>query len=283
MKKRTKNHVYPKKDILFLLPSLLGFALFYVLPFLISPYYSVIQSNFDPVFVGLRNYQEVWGNKYYQLALQNTFTFSFIAAPLSTVFAFFLCLNIRKRKAFLAFQTIFILPILLPSASISNFMLTLFSEKNSYWSFLPFALSKQTYIQLSLYAFFMFKYVGINVIILMSGFCMIEKEVEEAALLDGVNGFKKGVHILIPMMVPSLFFTFVYSLINSFKIFKECYTMYGAYPELTAYQLQHYLNNHFNKLNYQNLSAGALMFSGAVIVIVLVILQIEKSITKEVF
>ena len=47
------------------------------------------------------------------------------------------------------------------------------------------------------------------------------------------------------------------SIVNSFKVFKEIYMLYGAYPSPYVYMLQHYMNNQFLSLNMQKLSAAA--------------------------
>lgn len=47
------------------------------------------------------------------------------------------------------------------------------------------------------------------------------------------------------------------SIVNSFKVFKEVYMLYGAYPTPSIYMLQHYMNNQFTAMNMQKLSASA--------------------------
>ena len=46
-------------------------------------------------------------------------------------------------------------------------------------------------------------------------------------------------------------------LVNSFKVFKEVYMLYGAYPSSSIYMLQHYMNNQFFSLNMQKLTSAA--------------------------
>ena len=48
--------------------------------------------------------------------------------------------------------------------------------------------------------------------------------------------------------------------VNSFRIFKEIYLLYGSYPAESIYTLQNYMNNHFLKMSYQNLSTAAVIF-----------------------
>ena len=53
------------------------------------------------------------------------------------------------------------------------------------------------------------------------------------------------------------FVVLLMSIVNSFKVFKEVYMLYGAYPTPSIYMLQHYMNNQFTAMNMQKLSASA--------------------------
>ena len=77
-------------------------------------------------------------------------------------------------------------------------------------------------------------------------------------------------------------FVSLMSLINSFKTFREIYLMTGGYPYESLYMLQHYMNNKFNKLDYQDLSAAAILMAGVVIVVVAVLFYIEGRVGKDV-
>ena len=57
----------------------------------------------------------------------------------------------------------------------------------------------------------------------------------------------------------SLFFTFLFSMINGFKCFREIFLLGGEHPGKQVYMLQHYLNNNFESLNYRNLSAVSVL------------------------
>ena len=114
----------------------------------------------------------------------------------------------------------------------------------------------------------MWKNAGYNLILLTAALSMIPREISEAASLDGARGLSKLTRITLPMIAPALFFSGVMSVMQSLRVFKETYLLYGAYPDPSIYLVQHYMNNHFAKLNYQNLTAGAIFFAllvGAVV------------------
>ena len=72
------------------------------------------------------------------------------------------------------------------------------------------------------------------------------------------------------------------SLINSFKIFREIYLLTTDYPYDTIYMLQHYMNNKFRRLDYQALSAGAIMMSLVMILIIGFLFIVEDRFGKDV-
>jgi multiple sugar transport system permease protein len=83
-------------------------------------------------------------------------------------------------------------------------------------------------------------------------------------------------------MSSTILFVTIMSLINSFKVFREIYLLTGDYPVDTIYMLQHYMNNMFSKLDYQNLSAAAVIMSLCMIVIIGIMFFVENYYGKDV-
>ncbi len=84
MKKHLKFNTRCK---LCLLPSLIGTAVFFVVPFISVLYYSLIDNRFRRNFVGLDNYIETLTNEYFQLALKNSLLIILICVPVLIVLA----------------------------------------------------------------------------------------------------------------------------------------------------------------------------------------------------
>ena len=284
MKRRinlSNRFAFPCHDIFLLLPGLCGFGLFYLYPLLNMPYYAMISSNFDQRFVGFAHFSRVMNNRYFRLAVKNTISFSIIAPVLSVVIAFFLALFFRKVLNKVFVQSVFIIPLLVPSASVCIIFQNIFS-KDGLLAFFKFSKTLSL-DRLSLYFFFLWKYTGINILIILSGFSHIPSFAEEVADINGASPIKRVFYIILPMLRSTLAFTFVYSLSNSFKSFKESYVMFGDYPALQVYQIQNYMNNHFKKLDYQSLSAAGLMFFVSIAFGVVVGNAWERRISKGVY
>lgn len=251
-----------KTDRLFLLPAALGLLLFWVIPFFASLGYAFIDNNFARRFVGLQNLGAVVENPYFRLALKNTMVFSLCAVVLVMVLSVVIAFLIAKyavRWNFL--RGSLFLPVLLPSATIVMFWHAYFAEMS------PFS---------SLLAMFLWKYLGLNVMLILTAVVAVPRELSDAAQIDGAGAVKTHLLVILPYITPSLFFTLILSFVNSMKIYRESFLLYGSYPDESIYMLQNYLDNHFGKLNYPTISSAAILFAVVIYVIVGVVYLLEK-------
>ena len=118
---KTGSHKNPGKWMAngFLLPSILGVLLFFVLPFFIVIYYSVIDNPINAEFVGFDNFKMVFENAAFRQAAFNTMTFSAIAMPLAVVLSLLLAILMESKIPFKSqFRTFFLSPMMVPIASV---------------------------------------------------------------------------------------------------------------------------------------------------------------------
>ncbi|MCH5274185.1 MAG: sugar ABC transporter permease [Lachnospiraceae bacterium] len=254
---------YLLKCRLFLLPSLLGVALFYVFPYLRVIYYSLIENQFSRKFVGLKNYLMVLKNTYFRLALKNSLLLIVIAVPVLVAAAFGLSVLLLKMNGrWKILRIAFIFPMLVPTASVVVVWRTLFDAGESV---------------LPVYLLFIYKNIGLLVILFSAAFSTLDHTVFEAARLDGAHGFNLHRKITLPLIYPTLLFVVLIGVVYSFKVFRESYLYFGTnYPPDHSYTLQYYMNNHFFKLNYQYLAAAAVLTSLIIYLIVYVGVKLQK-------
>ena len=254
---------YLQKCRLLLIPSIFGVAVFYVIPYVRVIYYSLIENQFNRSFVGLQNYRTVLMNSYFRLALKNSLLLIAIAVPVLVVAAFLLSLLLLEMKErWKLLRIAFIFPMLLPTASVVVVWRTLFGAGES---------------ALPVYALFIYKNMGLLVILLSAAFSTLDREVFEAARLDGAHGMALHRNITLPLILPALLFTVLIGVVYSFKVFRESYLYFCTnYPPNHSYTLQFYMNNHFLKLNYQYLASGAVVTSLLVAVIVFLGVRLQK-------
>lgn len=257
------------------LPAAAGFAAFYILPFIRSVGYAFLGGGLEKHFVGLENFKTVAENGYFRLAVKNTAMFSLIGVTAVTTLALILSFGLVKlSERFLWIKSAFIMPYVLPTASIILIWQTVF-DSDGYFALTHLETWGGFFDVLPLYLLFIWKNVGIDIILLTAAMTKVPKEIYEAAAVDGARPKTVRLKITFPLISPTLLFVGVLSFVNSLKIFKESYLFYNTdYPPDSAYMLQNYMNNHFYKLNYQNLSAAVVMFTllvGALIFAVYII------------
>ena len=113
-------------------------------------------------------------------------------------------------------------------------------------------------------------------ILFMAALGSMPKEMLEVAWLEGASAFQTFRYIKLRYLSPTIMFVTLYSLINSFKIFREVHLLAGDYPFDTLYTLQHFMNNMFAKVDYQKLSAAAIVMCAVMIVIIGALFLIEN-------
>lgn len=271
---------------LFLLPSLLGVLLFYAVPFLFSLYYALIDNMGSRNFVGLKNFTDTLSNPLFRSASWNTLVFIGLCVPLGMALALFLSICLQKMKRGRVPATLaLLLPLVVPSGTIVYFWKVLFDGNGLVQELLlqmglPHeAVSQNQWTMGVLVAVFLWKNVSYNIVLFWSGLNWIPKTYYEQMALEGAGAWKQFKNITWVYLSPTTFVVLLMSIVNSFKVFKEVYMLYGAYPSPDIYLLQHYMNNQFQSLNMQKLSSAAYILFLAVGAVLLVLFYAQKRVT----
>lgn len=273
----------------FMFPSLAGVLLFFVVPFFIVIYYSMIDNPINAEFVGLDNFVMVWKNAAFQQAAKNTLTFSMIAVPLAVALSLMLAMIMESRIPFKSqFRTFFLSPMMVPVASVVLIWQVLFHYNGMMNEIIGFFGKDKIdwlnsdYAQVVIIVLFLWKNLGYNMILFMSALSSIPKEILEVAILESASPFQIFWHIKIRYLSSSVLFVTIMSLINSFKVFREIYLLKGEYPYPTMYMMQHFMNNTFAKLDYQKMSAAAILMAIVMVIIIGILFLTENHFGKDV-
>ena len=243
-------------------PAVAGLLAFLVLPF----GYTFLRSFTTGLgwgrFVGLENYAQLFGNRLFLLALKNTFLFLACGLALILPLSLFLALLLQKAGKWgkpLALALLF--PMVLPVSAIVIVVNLVFAENGllsqltgpTPWMDSPFAFV----ILLGLY---LWKNVGIGVVILLAGLTTIPGELYESASMDGAGKWARLTKVTLPMLRPELLVVTILSSLNAFKNFREAFVLGGDHPHESIYMLQHFMNNNFENMNFPRLSVAAVVF-----------------------
>lgn len=271
----------------FLLPSVTGFFVFFLLPFGMGFYYSLLDSPVDGSFVGLANYRDLLGNPMFRRAALNTCLFTVICVPLNMLLSLWLAMLLNRKIQFRStFRIAFLTPLVVPVASVVLVWRALFDLHGTVngmlvgWGISPKDWMESEAALLVVMLVYLWKNIGYNMVLFLAGLQNIPNDYYEAASIDGAGKFRQWRSITLIYLTPTAFFVFLMSIINSFKVFRETYLIAGDYPDSSIYMLQHYMNNMFKALDYQKLTSAAFLMALGIVLIVGVIFRIERRISK---
>jgi multiple sugar transport system permease protein len=165
------------------------------------------------------------------------------------------------------FRTFFLSPMMVPVASVVLIWQVLFGYNGTVNEFIMlFGADRidwlqSDYCQIVVLILFLWKNLGYNMILFMAGLANIPEELLEVADVEGASETYKFFAIKLRYLSPTVLFVTILSLINSFKVFREVYLLAGDYPYEKLYMLQHFMNNTFRSLDYQKLSAAAVLMA----------------------
>lgn len=274
---------------LFLLPSVLGVLLFFVVPFAVVIYYSMVDNPISANFVFLDNFKNVINNQAFRTAVRNTAVFSALSVPLGVVLSLFLAVVLDNELPFRSqFRTFFLSPLMVPVASIVLIWQVMFHYNGVVNDFLmKFGIDKidwmkSKYSIVVVVILFLWKNLGYNMILFMSALGSVPRDIIEVAELESASRFRIFFTIKLRYLASTILFVTIMSLISSFKIFREVYLLTTDYPYDTIYMLQHFMNNKFKSLDYQTLSAAAILMSLVMIVIIGILFLVEYVVGKDV-
>ena len=271
------------------MPSLIGVLIFFVIPFCVVIYYSVLDNPVFANFVGIQNYQKLFKNAAFLQAAKNTGIFSAIAVPLSVVLSLAMAFGLNSKipgKSWI--RSCFLCPLMVPIASVVLVWQGIFhyhgtlNQITALFGAEPVDWLKTEWSYMVLTIMFLWKTLGYNMILFMSAIAGIPTDILEVAELEGAGEFYKFLHIKLRYLSPTILFVTILSIISSFKMFREVYLLTGDYPYESMYLLQHFMNNTFKSLDYQKLSSAAVLLSIVMIIIIGILYLIERKYGEDV-
>ncbi|NLF79213.1 MAG: sugar ABC transporter permease [Chloroflexi bacterium] len=273
----------------FILPNLLGFAIFTLIPVLSS--FVLALMSWDGAnevsWVGLANFRDLLDDSTFKIALKNTLWYVAGTVPLTMLcslgLAVLLNQPLRGRNIF---RTVYFFPyvaslvavavvwnmLFFPSAGPVNELLrTLGVDNPPRWS-ASVDWAMPTVIMASIW-----RNVGYYMIIYLAALQGIPAILYEAAEIDGANAWQRFRHITVPMLTPATFFISIMLTITSFKVFDLILVMTNGGPgRATNVLVIHTYNTAFRQFKFGYSSAIAMVLFALVMGITIVQFYMEK-------
>ena len=257
MKEKIKIFFTKNAGLWFVLPALTGTFIFIIIPIFCS--FALSFANWDLLneinFVGLENYKAVLGEKEFIQIFVNTIVYAlsttFFAVIIPLVIAAIINSKIRGSECF---KTIYFLPFITPAVVIAIVWGWIFDPNiglvnslfNTHLTWLfDTKLAMPVLIFVSVW-----KLIGYNVVLFLTGFSSINNNVYEATKIDGANEFQTFKYITLPLLKPTTYFVTLVTAISSFQVFDLIYVMTEGGPadstNVIVYSIYKYAFEYFD-------------------------------------
>ena len=263
----------------FILPSIIGCLVFIFVPSIMSFVLSFFKWNLisDIKFIGLNNYIELFHSQEFWFVLKNTILYAIFTTVFATIIPLLLAsaLNVKIRGTEF-YKTAYFLPFITPMIVIAMIWQWIFDPNIGFintffkihqdWLFNPdFAMFVLIFVSV-------WKLIGYNMVIFLSGFSAIDNQIYEAAKIDGAGVFNTFKRITFPLISPTIFFVLLVTTISSFQVFDLIYLMTQGGPDNSTNILVYWLYK--NAFEFFNIGkASAIAYVLFILILILTIIQ----------
>ncbi len=229
---------------LFLLPSLLQFAVLLAFPVIFSFYLSFHEWNIlepEKPFVGLENYARLLTDRRVHQAIWNTIYYTVVSVPLTLFCGLLVALLLNNQiRARGLFRTFFYLPVITPLViasiiwkwvyngdyGLANYYLLKLNiiDEPLLW------LADKNLAMPSVIITSVWKSVGFAMVVYLAGLQAIPEEYYDAAKIDGAGALRRFRDITLPLLSPTTFLVIILSVIGSFLAFTQFFILTQGGP-----------------------------------------------------
>ena len=227
------------KGYIYLLPALVILAIFVFYPIINTIIFSFDETKASGFVFGFGSYKYLFQDQRFIQSLINTVIYAAIVPALSVFISLLIAntlANLKNEKVRGIFQSIYFLPYVTSLVAIGIVWSWLF---NSEYGVINFLLGKMgidpinwlndpKYAMIALIIFAVWKSLAFNTLILTTGIASINPQYYQAAKIDQATSGTIFRKITVRLVSPMIAYTYVISLIASFKVYTEVYVLFGG-------------------------------------------------------
>lgn len=265
---------------LILAPALIIVAVLTVYPVISVFYtslhkYSYIQDT--KTFVGLKNYARLFGNKFFQISLKNTFHYAFLSTFAELILGFALALLFKEKfpgRGLLL--PIVIMPMLISTMVVCATWKILYHYDYGLFNFLlgqiglqPIEwLTNKHLVMQSVVLVEIWQWTPFSFLIFLAGLQSIPQELYEAARVDGATRLRLFRHITLPLLKHQILLVILLRSIDTFRVFDKVYALTGGGPGNATETISFYIYREgFNYFHLDRAAAASVVMLGIVMAI----------------
>lgn len=256
---------------------------FVVLPIFLAFYLSFTSYNIlkPPRWIGLGNFEDLVDDPLFLTAVRNTLVYTAATVPLGIALSLGLALLVNRRlPGAAAFRTIFYAPVVAPIVAVALVWVLFYDPTVGLFNYAlgRFGIAPQRWLASSalampsIVAMSLWKGLGLNMVIFLAGLQAIPRELYEAAWLDGAGPLRAFRSITLPLLMPSMVYVLVTSIVTSFQVFSQVYVMTGGGPNNATTTIVHQIY----RTAFVHLDLGYASAMAIVLFIVLVVASLAN-------
>lgn len=262
---------------IFIAPTIIGLMILNIIPIFQTIYQSFFKTgDFGKgnKFVGLDNYQKVFGDAEVWQSLWNTVKYAIVEVPISIAIALILAVFLNKKlKGREIFRTILFLPMIVAPAAIAMVWKWIYNANfgllNNLFGLKVNWISNPDIAIYSIAVIGIWGVIGYNMVLFLAGLQEVPRDYYEAASLDGASGIAQFFNITVPLISPTIFFVLVTRVIAAMQVFDLIYMIIDYNnPALKKTESLVYL---FYKYSFEQSKKG---YGATVIVVLLAVIMV---------
>ena len=281
IERKTQNSII---GWIFILPALVGTLIFIIIPVICSFSLSFVDWDLlnNITFVGFDNYRNILSDEMFWKILGNTFVYAISVSVLGVIFPLILaCILNNKIRGSEFYKTTYFLPFITPMIVIALVWQWIFDPNvgcvNTLLNLHINWLYDKSYAMPVLIGVSVWKLIGYNMIIFLSGFASINQEILEASKIDGANSIQTFKNVTVPLLSSTIFFVVVITSISSFQVFDLIYMMTQGGPDNSTMVLVYSIYKYaFEYFDVGKASAIAYVLFAIIFILVLVQWKLRK-------
>ena len=243
--------------IYFVLPALIGIFIFIIIPIFCS--FALSFTEWDLLneikFVGFDNYKAVLTEPIFKDIFINTVVYAISVTVFAVIIPLIIASIINSKiRGAEWFKTIYFIPFITPAVVIAIVWSWIFDpnigavntlfKTHLEWLF-DTRLAMPVLIFVSVW-----KLIGYNVVLFLTGFSTIPSNLYEAAKIDGSGAWQTFKEITLPLLKPTTYFVTLVTAISSFQVFDLIYVMTEGGPNnstnVVVYSIYKYAFEYFD-------------------------------------
>jgi len=255
------------KGLLFILPWLIGFAVFTVYPIIASLYFSFTEYHVTtkPQWIGLENYKKLFSDVLFVKSLTNTLYYAAGLVPIGLVVGLVLALLlVQPLKEIIFHRGIIYFPSIVPAYAFATIGIWFFHPYLGFINHIlgffgidgPMWLSDENWAKFTIILLSQWG-AGGTALIYMAAIKDIPRELYEAAILDGATRWQMFKKITFPLISPATLYYLVIATLGALQIFDLPQIMTEGGPANSTLSYVMYLYRH--AFTYANMGYASAM------------------------